>query len=399
MRVTLSFMVLGFLCSVLAAGCGAAGGGGIPGLNSSAAALEVENLFYNSSRMETTRYSHTATALINGQILVIGGTDERHVTSLDSVELFDQSVTPDGPVIDSITGIWFDTDFQGDTITMKNGGRIFHTASALSSGDILVAGGTPDSLNASGHADSEIYQMQSRLFDPEELQIPDGSDMVEARFHHVAIRQPNGKIMFMGGQKTQDETLIDPNFFPGDPRFMIELTVFPSTESIEEFDPATRTFSRVKDASGADTELLGVRGRHNHAAVAIAGPDRKLNTSDDVILVAGGQSTLSGIFAPTNKTPGDFATSDVKSLEFFDPATRSMSVAPNAAFAERANGVMFMNLGELVRETPDGVKGVGNVVLLTHGDNNDSVQTSQGFSELVAATFTGFGPTGGITFW
>ncbi len=247
----------------VAAGCGAAGGGGIPNLNSSAAALQVENLFYNSSRMETTRYSHTATELINGQILVVGGTDERHVTSLDTVELFDQSVTPDGPVIDSITGIWFDTDFQGDTITMKNGGRIFHTASPLSSGDILVAGGAPDSLNAAGHADSEIYQVQSRLFDPEELQIPDGSDMVEARFHHVAIRQPNGKIMFMGGQRTQDETVIDPNFFPGDPRFMIELTVFPSTESIEEFDPVTRTFSRVKDASGADTERIPNRLEHD----------------------------------------------------------------------------------------------------------------------------------------
>ena len=53
--------------------------------------------FYVGPEMESPRYHHTATNLQQGQILIVGGSDERHLTSLDNAELFDQGLAANPP--------------------------------------------------------------------------------------------------------------------------------------------------------------------------------------------------------------------------------------------------------------------------------------------------------------
>jgi hypothetical protein len=85
--------------------------------------------------MNTTRYGHTASVLINGTVLVSGGSGSGGY--LNSAELYDPS-----------RGVWTST---GD----MNSTREWHTASVLTSGQLLVSGGVD---NGGGYLNSaELY--------------------------------------------------------------------------------------------------------------------------------------------------------------------------------------------------------------------------------------------------
>ncbi len=403
----LRIIPLALLAAVVAAGCDSGGregsGNNIPGVNFNAAPLATENFWYQTESLTTARYSHTATTLEDGRVLVIGGTDERHFNSLDTAEIFDQSVRSASAVPpESITGDWFDTDFQGDTIAMRNGGRVFHSAVLLPSGNVLLCGGAPDIIIGAGVETSEIFDSQSRVFDPEDLDIPE--DIEEVRFRHTVTALPNGKFLFAGGQITIDETVIDDNFPPGHPFFMQELQVFPSTETVEVFDPATLSFGPVTDVTGEPSQMVSGRGRADHVAVTVAGADDRLGTTDDLVVFSSGVKTLSGQFAPNTKFFQQFSEDSVSEVEYFDPQTRVFAQSPSVTCLNRANGARALNLGQYVAETPDGVEGVSNVIVITGGDD-DTDNTSPALvfisvtrAEVFSLTFSGFGPAGGVLF-
>jgi hypothetical protein len=71
--------------------------------------------------MNYARYSHTASELTNGKVLVTPG--YYYSTVLNSAEVYDPS-----------TGIWVAT---GNIIS----GRTLHTASILTNGQVLISGG------------------------------------------------------------------------------------------------------------------------------------------------------------------------------------------------------------------------------------------------------------------
>jgi hypothetical protein len=71
--------------------------------------------------MNSTRYGHTASVLINGTVIVSGGVSGG--VSLNSAELYDPS-----------RGVWTSTGAMNST-------REWHTASVLTSGQVLVSGG------------------------------------------------------------------------------------------------------------------------------------------------------------------------------------------------------------------------------------------------------------------
>lgn len=63
-----------------------------------APSLPSDNTAYRTSRLETPRFSESATTLEDGKGMVAGGTDERHMTGLDTGAVFDQATFADPPV-------------------------------------------------------------------------------------------------------------------------------------------------------------------------------------------------------------------------------------------------------------------------------------------------------------
>lgn len=403
------FAILGVGLLVTAVGCNSGGRDGtnnIPNLVQAAAPLDFDNAIYRGARMNTPRYGHSDTTLEDGQVLLTGGSDERHFTSMDNAEVYDQTVIED-PAPESVSGTFLDTDFNGDLMIMAHGGRLFHTATLLSDGNVLIAGGSPDILVGEAIGDAEIFDRQSRTFNPSFLQI--NNQMVVPRFRHTATVLASGQIMLLGGQESVNETIIDPNWPPGHPLFMVDIQTFPSTETIEVFNPATLEFSLLVNQNAVEIELTTNQGRAGHGLVQVGGPDNQINTGDDIYLVAGGYRTFSSLFAPQTKFPNrPLDTFKIVSLEYYDRSVGEIFPANDVTLRPRINRPQTHNLGEFNRFTPDGVDGVTNVAFLSQGNNDfgDNAATpavstgaaETASSEIVSVTFTGFGPSNGISF-
>jgi hypothetical protein len=119
------------------------------------------------------RYGHTATLLPNGTVLVAGGS----VTdSLSTAEVYDPGA-----------GTWA---FTGPMTLSRNG----HKATLLPNGKVLVAGGFYYSNSFSG-----IYLSSAELYDPAFGQWTRTGDMNVASGGHTATLLPNGKVLVTGG--------------------------------------------------------------------------------------------------------------------------------------------------------------------------------------------------------
>jgi len=82
----------------------------------------TDNTWTNIEKMNKKRLFHTATVLLNGQVLITGGSPDAE-TSDKATELYDP-----------IQQTWIQTDNM-------NSERFYHTASLLTNGSVLVAGG------------------------------------------------------------------------------------------------------------------------------------------------------------------------------------------------------------------------------------------------------------------
>src|SRR6266849_9658820 len=91
--------------------------------------------FITSRPLLTSRFSHTATLLLNGKVLIAGGNPNRGGTT-NGAELFDPA-----------------TGANVVTASMTNA-RAFHTATLLPNGKVLVTGGLKNGAQVSS---SELY--------------------------------------------------------------------------------------------------------------------------------------------------------------------------------------------------------------------------------------------------
>jgi hypothetical protein len=119
--------------------------------------------------MGTARFSHTATLLGNGKVLVTGGGSATAVLAT-------------GEIFDPISGSFTPTGSMGTA-------RISHTATLLSNGDVLVTGGDGETAPL---AAAELFDPISRGFTPT-------SSMGTARASHTATLLNNGKVLITGG--------------------------------------------------------------------------------------------------------------------------------------------------------------------------------------------------------
>ncbi len=170
--------------------------------------------FKMTGNMAAAREGHTATLLPTGKVLVTGGNDESGVRSA-TAELYD-------PAIGKFTS-------TGNMESPRSG----HTATLLGNGRVLIVGGVASS-SSNPIALAEIYDPATQAFTPT-------GNMITARSGHAAILLPNGRVLIIGGGTSA----------PGDQAAVL---------TAEIYDPSTGFFSVTGatevDRGGATATLL-----------------------------------------------------------------------------------------------------------------------------------------------
>jgi Kelch motif/Galactose oxidase, central domain len=201
--------------------------------------------------MTVARTSHTATLLSNGTVLVAGGsgsTAARGSGDQASAEIYDP-----------VAGTWIPTGRMTSP-------RIYHTATLLAEGAVLVAGGMADSVG---------IQASAEIYDPVAGKWTAAGRMIVARDYHTATLLPDGTVLLVGGEGGYH---------------------VPGTTSAEIYDPAAGTCTATGSMATA---------RYLHTATLLP---------NGTVLVAGGFNQIGG-------TAAYFA-----GAEIYDPAARTWMV-------------------------------------------------------------------------
>src|SRR5947208_11518385 len=198
-----------------------------------------------SAMLSTARADHTATRLADGRVLVTGGTGDSG--PLSSAEIFDPANA--------------DAGFQVLPSTMT-AARAGHTATLLSNGTVLIAGGE-------GTGTAEIFDPTTELFSPTlwNLNVP--------RTGHTATLFTDNSVLLAGGNTNSMEL-----FTPSDQKFTLEAATMSASRTghwalelsdtrllffegdtgntIDEFNPATGTLTPrdTLDAPASSATLL-----------------------------------------------------------------------------------------------------------------------------------------------
>ena len=237
------------------------------------------NTFTSTGSMLTTREGHTATLLKNGKVLVVGG---MHWTQGCTIRCHLQlSALASAELYDPATGAFSATGRMSVP-------RVFHTATLLSSGKVLVAGGDNRTTT---FATAELYDPATGIF------TLIGNKMTTKRSAHAATRLSNGKVLIVGGGNGG------------------------AMSTAEIFDPATKTF--------AATGNMHV-GRFFFTATLL---------SNSNVLVAGGISDNQGCIG-----------TGTSSAELFNPATGTFARTGSMS-VERSSHTATLLTSGVVRST------------------------------------------------
>lgn len=130
--------------------------------------------FAPTGSMATARDFQTATLLLDGRVLIVGGKDSGN-HSLDTAELYDPT-----------TGAFRATGSLA-------GPRAFHTATLLRDGRVLIVGGTADGwVGAKVLTTAEIY-------DPKTSKFTATGSLADGRASHTATLLADGRVLITGG--------------------------------------------------------------------------------------------------------------------------------------------------------------------------------------------------------
>lgn len=127
-----------------------------------------------TNNMPTPRSRFTATLLLDGKVLAVGGSNNGIAT-----------VTAE--VYDFATGLWTRTGNM-------NIPRGFHTATLLSDGRVLVTGGL-----SAGDGNDNFVEKTAEIYDPNTGTWTLVAQMSKARYGHTATLLPDGTVLIVGG--------------------------------------------------------------------------------------------------------------------------------------------------------------------------------------------------------
>lgn len=199
----------------------------------------------------------TATALPTGQVLIAGGLCDRP-------RLLDDA---SAHVPHTGLALWSSSRQQWDSAPALSTSRIYHSASVLADGSVLIVGGTSDPLGSPPNLEPVLKQVEAYR-DGRVLQV---APLQQARAKHSATVLQDGSVLVAGGFDANGQPLA----------------------SAELWDPAQRQWSALAPLQVA---------RHSHSAVLLG---------DGRLMLAGGV----GLHGEA-----------LGSVEIWDPASRSWAV-------------------------------------------------------------------------
>ena len=137
----------------------------------------AKGIFTLAGNMLTPRRLHSAVALSNGDVLLAGGNGDS--STLASTEVFETSAN------------------QSTAAASMTTPRAYHTATLLNNGEILFAGGESDTQLL---PDSGSILASAELFDPGSGQFAATASMNVARTGHTATLLSDGSVLVAGGR-------------------------------------------------------------------------------------------------------------------------------------------------------------------------------------------------------
>jgi hypothetical protein len=235
-------------------------------------------MFSPSGSMAATRVDATATSLSDGRVLIAGGYNNSGSPGpVASAELYDPK-----------TGTFSPT---GSMTTARDN----HTATLLSDGRVLMAGGD---AGLAGIPGAETL-VSAELYDPKTGTFSATGSMAAARYDHTATLLPDGRILIAGGVDADHRAYLT---------------------SAEMYDPASGKFSPT--GSTAEARVVS-------AATLL---------SDGRVLVAGGFD----------------GSSYVASAELYDPKTGAFSQTGSMTAARTGSATLLSDGRVLVAGGYDG---------------------------------------------
>jgi WD40 repeat protein len=324
--------------------------------HSAATPVEIFQIFTRGFQatgdMGTARTSHTATLLTNGKVLVAGGNNNvvNPGTVLGTAELFD-------PAAGTFTA----------TGTMTEP-RSQHTATLLTNGKVLLAGGTNDT--------------SAELFDPATGTFTATGPMTEPRSQQTATLLTNGKVLLAGGTADNSAELFDPTtgsfaatggMTTGD-RFAPTATllsdgtvlitggddnsfdrILEGTAAAELFNPGTETFTATGSMTAARSQhtatlltngkVLLAGGAGNESA-ELFDPATATFTAAGLMTRTRSQHTATLLNDGTVLVAG--GSSDGRSTEVFDPTTNKFAPASSMGSARFAHTATPLTNGQVL---------------------------------------------------
>jgi hypothetical protein len=234
--------------------------------------------FTPTGSLHEARGFHTATLLADGKVFVAGGANSNSPCpdgGIASAELYNPAAGTFAPTLGQSVFVKYD-----------------HTATLLSTGKVLLAGGFGDAFDCLGAGAGNVAE----LYDPVAGSFSQTGNMVASRGGQTATLLMNGKVLIAGGAD-QDPTGT-------------------GSTSAELYDPSTGVFTQ--------TGSMAV-GRFRHTATLL---------ENGKVLITGGI-----LLSSSNPT---------STAEIYDPATGSFTVTGSLTAAREEHTATLLNDGRVL---------------------------------------------------
>ncbi len=285
------------------------------------------NAWTSAASMATARERHTATAAavgIGDDVWVIGGTNTNNAL-LNSIERYSAS-----------TNSWFTFS------ATLNDARHSHTATALTNGDIVIAGGNTlviSGFNVSPDSLQSVEVLRALTVTVERL-----ADMRYERSQHSATLLPSGRVMVMGG--VRDTTT---------PQYLTNVETYDAASDTWTEDPAMGNARAAHTSTLLPTgALLAVGGRTGANAVAETTTMARMATYSSTLSSGGScgervQAATTLLADGRVLITGGARSGGVLSDAFiFNPSTQACAAVSPMPFARRSHTLTLLPSGKVL---------------------------------------------------